>query len=307
MNATVEMYKLQTASSNGLFAQNQPVQSQRLRLLLSCPDIRGIIGTVSSFLEGHGARVVEAQHFVDPQARRLFLRNEIEVNSLSAHKLRFDFVPIANRFCMQWRLDDSREKKRVVILVSQYDHCLADLLTRWRNQEFAFDIPCVISNHENLRGLVEWHGIPFHFLPVTKQNKQAVFAEIASLFTEYRGDLMVLARYMQILPEELCLRYPNRIINIHHSFLPAFVGAQPYHQAFERGVKMIGATCHYVTADLDQGPIIEQDTRRIDHADTVEDLVRYGRDIERQVLARGLRCHIEDRVVVTGNKTIVFG
>jgi formyltetrahydrofolate deformylase len=166
------------------------------------------------------------------------------------------------------------------------------------------DIPCVISNHEDLRSFVEWHGIPFHFVPM--QDKAAAFEEIARLFERQRGDALVLARFMQIMPPYLCQRYAGRIINIHHSFLPSFTGAKPYHQAYQRGVKLIGATCHYVTEELDEGPIIEQDTVRIDHGDSVEDMVRYGRDIEKTVLARGLRCHIEDRVLVCGNKTIVF-
>jgi formyltetrahydrofolate deformylase len=166
------------------------------------------------------------------------------------------------------------------------------------------DIPCVISNHEDLRSFVEWHGIPFIHVDMT--DKLAAFQRIAALFDEYRGDTMVLARFMQILPPFLCQRYSGRIINIHHSFLPSFVGAKPYHQAYQRGVKLIGATCHYVTDELDAGPIIEQDTVRIDHGDTVDDLVRYGRDIEKTVLSRGLRYHVEDRVLVCGNKTIVF-
>ena len=207
---------------------------------------------------------------------------------------------------MDWRISDSAQKKRVVILVSKQDHCLNDLLHRWRSDELQVDIPCVISNHENLRGFVEWHGIPFHYVPMTAQDKSAAFVEIARLFDAVRGDTMVLARFMQIMPPDLCQRYAGRIINIHHSFLPSFAGAKPYHQAYQRGVKLIGATCHYASAELDAGPIIEQDTMRIDHGDSVEDMVRYGRDIEKTVLARGLRYHVEDRVLVCGNKTIVF-
>ena len=205
---------------------------------------------------------------------------------------------------MDWQISDSAQKKRVVILVSKQDHCLDDLLHRWRSGELAVDIPCVISNHDDLRGFVEWHGIPFHH--VNMDDKDAAFAEIARLFEQYRGDTLVLARFMQILPPQLCRRFAGRVINIHHSFLPSFVGAKPYHQAYQRGVKLIGATCHYVTEELDAGPIIEQDTVRIDHGDSVEDMVRYGRDIEKTVLARGLRYHVEDRVLVCGNRTIVF-
>jgi formyltetrahydrofolate deformylase len=181
---------------------------------------------------------------------------------------------------------------------------LNDLLHRWRNHELLVDIPCIISNHPELRDFVEWHGIPFHFIDLN--NKEDAFKEISTLFESVNGDAMVLARFMQIIPPALCSRYAGRILNIHHSFLPSFAGAKPYHQAHQRGVKLIGATCHYVTDQLDAGPIIEQDTVRIDHGDTPDDLVRYGRDIEKSVLSRGLRYHIEDRVLISGNKTIVF-
>jgi formyltetrahydrofolate deformylase len=207
---------------------------------------------------------------------------------------------------MDWRIADSAAKKRIVVLVSKQEHCLYDLLARWQSKELDVEIPCVISNHETFRGFVEWHGIPFHHVPAGPDNKREANAEIARLFEQAQGDVMVLARYMQVLPPELCEKYPGRIINIHHSFLPSFVGAKPYHQAYLRGVKLIGATCHYVTAELDAGPIIEQDTVRIDHGDTVEDLVRYGKDIEKAVLARGLRYHVEDRVLLNGNRTVVF-
>ena len=212
---------------------------------------------------------------------------------------------LADEFEMSWQVSDSAAKKRVVILVSRQDHCLNDLLHRWRSRELEVGIPCVISNHEDLRGFVEWHGIPFIHIPM-QEDKTAAFERIAALFEQHSGDTLVLARFMQILPPFLCQRYSGRIINIHHSFLPSFVGAKPYHQAYQRGVKLIGATCHYVTDELDAGPIIEQDTVRIDHGDTADDLVRYGRDIEKTVLARGLRYHVEDRVLVCGNKTIVF-
>jgi formyltetrahydrofolate deformylase len=197
-------------------------------------------------------------------------------------------------------------KKRVVVLVSKQEHCLYDLLARWQSKELDIEIPCVIANHDTFRGFVEWHGIPFHHVPVTPENKVKAYAEVRRLIDEVRADSIVLARYMQILSGELCDAYPCRILNIHHSFLPSFVGAKPYHQAWQRGVKLIGATCHYVTAELDQGPIIEQDVIRIDHSDSPEDMVRYGKDIEKTVLARGLRYHLEDRVLVHGHKTIVF-
>jgi formyltetrahydrofolate deformylase len=213
---------------------------------------------------------------------------------------------VAEEFGLDWHLSDSDRRKRVVVLVSREDHCLADLLYRWRSGNLSCDIAAVISNHPDLRPLVEWHGIEFAHIPMAPDQRDVAFDEIVSRIDAARTDTVVLARFMQILPPEVCDRYPGRIINIHHSFLPSFAGARPYHQAFDRGVKLIGATCHYVTAELDAGPIIEQDTTRIDHADTVEDLLRIGRDIERSVLARGLRWHLDDRVLVNGTRTVVF-
>lgn len=275
-------------------------------LTISCPDRAGIIAAVSGFIARHGGFIVEASYHTDRESERFFMRQEIRAESLpfDAGEFGLRFAPLAEEFDMRWQLADSAQNKRLVILVSRQDHCLDDLLHRWRSGEFQVDIPCVISNHEDLRSFVEWHGIPF--ILVDMKDKANAFERIAALFDEYRGDTMVLARFMQILPPFLCQRYPGRIVNIHHSFLPSFVGAKPYHQAHQRGVKLIGATCHYVTDELDAGPIIEQDTVRIDHGDTVEDLVRYGRDIEKTVLSRALRYHVEDRVLVCGNKTIVF-
>jgi len=278
----------------------------RYTLTLSCPDRVGIVAAVSSFVAQHGGFIVEASYHTDQETQRFFMRQEIRADSLpfDAAELRTRFAPLAEQFRMNWQVSDSAVKKRVVVLVSKQDHCLNDLLHRWRSGELEVDIPCVISNHEDLRGFVEWHGIPFHYLPM--QDKTAAFAEIARQFDASRGNMMVLARFMQIVPPDLCTRYAGRLINIHHSFLPSFAGAKPYHQAYHRGVKLIGATCHYASAELDAGPIIEQDTLRIDHGDTVEDMVRYGKDIEKAVLARGLRYHVEDRVLICGNKTIVF-
>jgi formyltetrahydrofolate deformylase len=282
--------------------------ARRYTLTLSCPDRVGVVAAVSGLIAQHQGWIVEANHHADALAKRFFMRQEILADSLTFDlaTLKQKFAPIAAEFGMDWRIADSAEKKRVVILVSKQEHCLYDLLARWQSKELDIDIPCVISNHETLRGFVEWHGIPFHHVPVTPDNKAAAYAEMQGLFEEVRGDTMVLARYMQILSPGLCRAYPQRIINIHHSFLPSFVGARPYHQAFERGVKLIGATCHYVTEDLDQGPIIEQDVIRIDHSDSPEDMVRYGKDIEKTVLARGLRYHLEDRVLAHGSKTVVF-
>ena len=282
-------------------------------LSASCPDRVGIVARVSTFIAEHQGWILETALHAEPPREgeavgRYFMRIEIRADSLPfmLSEFRERFAPLAGELDLSWKITDSAVKKRLVLLVSKQEHCLYDLLARWKSKELDVEIPCVISNHNDLRGFVEWHGITFHHVPVTADNKAAAYAEVQRLFEEVHGDTMVLARYMQILSPELCAAYPGRIINIHHSFLPSFVGAKPYHQAYEKGVKLIGATCHYVTADLDQGPIIEQDVIRIDHTDAVEDMVRYGRDIEKTVLARGLRYHLEDRVLVHGNKTVVF-
>jgi formyltetrahydrofolate deformylase len=294
---------------------------RRYVLTITCPDRIGIVAAVTGFIAGHGGSVLEAAQHGDLSSGMFFLRVEVTAESLpfGPETFREAFSPVAEEFAMEWHLSDTDTHKRVVLLVSKEDHCLADLLHRWRSGDLECDIPCVIANHEDLRSFVEWHGIPFHYVPVPSAgagagsgardaaDKAAAFEEIARIFEAERADVMVLARYMQIIPPSLCARYSGRIINIHHSFLPSFAGSRPYHQAFARGVKLIGATCHYVTADLDEGPIIEQDTRRIDHGDSPEELRRVGRDIERTVLARGLRWHLEDRVLLNSSKTIVFG
>jgi len=286
---------------------------QTYTLAISCPDRVGIVAGVSRFIADRGGWIVEANHHADQATQRFFMRNVLLATSLQERgvdlvRFRAEFEPIAREFAMQWSVSDSAVKKRVVILVSKYDHCLVDLLYRYKARELDCTIACVIANHAELRGYVEWHGLPYHHVPVPADpaGKAVAFAEIDRIFSENAGDLMVLARFMQIVPAELCAKYPGRIINIHHSFLPGFVGARPYHQAFARGVKLIGATSHYVTAELDAGPIIEQDVVRIDHGDSEDDLVGYGRDIERTVLARALKYHLEDRVLINGTKTIVF-
>ncbi|MBL8396974.1 MAG: formyltetrahydrofolate deformylase [Candidatus Accumulibacter sp.] len=289
-------------------------------LSASCPDQIGIIARVAGFIAGHGGWILESSYHADAgddddlgskdtgSGGRYFMRMQVKADSLPFHLAEFRerFRPLAEELSMIWRISDSAVKRRVVILVSTQEHCLYDLLARWQSRELDIEIPCVVSNHDTFKSFVEWHGIPFHHVPVPADNKPAAFAEIARLYDEVRGDTMVLARYMQILPADFCARYSGEIINIHHSFLPSFVGARPYHQAYRRGVKLIGATCHYVTADLDQGPIIEQDVIRIDHSDSIDDMVRYGKDIEKAVLARGLRYHLEDRVLVHANKTVIF-
>lgn len=280
----------------------------RYTLTLSCADRIGIVAAVSDFIARHRGWIVEASHYADPATGRFFMRQEILAESLpfDAEGFREAFTPIAAEFEMEWRIRDLSRRRRLVILVSKQGHCLYDLLGRWQTGEWRVDIPCVISNHDTFRGFVEWHGIPFHHVPVDPADKATAYDEIARLYEVARGEVMVLARYMQILSPAMCERFRGQIINIHHSFLPSFIGARPYHQAYERGVKLIGATCHYVTTDLDEGPIIEQDVIRVSHSDGPEDLVTYGRDIEKVVLARGLRYHLEDRVLLHGNKTVIL-
>ncbi|GGI98018.1 formyltetrahydrofolate deformylase [Halopseudomonas pertucinogena] len=278
------------------------------RLVIACPDRVGIVAKVSNLLATYNGWITEASHHSDNLSGWFFMRHEIRADSLpfDADGLRTVFAPIAREFGMEWRVSDSAERKKVVLMASRESHCLADLLHRFHSGELDCEITSVISNHEDLRSMVEWHGIPFHHVPVDPQNKAPAFDEVTRLVQEQNADCIVLARYMQILPASLCEQYAGRVINIHHSFLPSFVGARPYHQAAVRGVKLIGATCHYVTEELDAGPIIEQDVVRISHRDNVEDLVRLGKDVEKMVLSRGLRYHLEDRVVVHDNKTVVF-
>lgn len=278
------------------------------RLVLSCPDRVGIVSMVSNFISSHGGSITDANQHSDPLSGYFFMRVEIGAASLpfSLERLREAFTPIASSFEMEWQITDSSQPKKVILMASRQSHCLADLLYRYHSKELFCEIPCVISNHEDLRSMVEWHGIPYHCVPVDPENKQAHFDQVDKLIHEHEADTVVLARYMQILPEKVCERYQHRIINIHHSFLPSFVGARPYHQAYDRGVKLIGATCHYVTPDLDAGPIIDQEVTRVSHRSLPDDLVRLGRDVEKLALARGLRWHLEDRVLVHGNKTVVF-
>ncbi|SDR93944.1 formyltetrahydrofolate deformylase [Halopseudomonas xinjiangensis] len=278
------------------------------RLVIACPDRVGIVAKVSNVLAAYNGWITEANHHSDNLSNWFFMRHEIRADSLpfDADGLRTAFAPIAAEFSMDWRVSDSAERKKVVLMASRESHCLADLLHRWHSGELDCEITSVISNHDDLRSMVEWHGIAFHHVPVDPQDKMPAFAEVTRLIEEQQADCIVLARYMQILPPELCQRYANRVINIHHSFLPSFVGARPYHQAAQRGVKLIGATCHYVTEELDAGPIIEQDVVRITHRNNAEDMVRLGKDVEKMVLSRGLRYHLEDRVLVHDNKTVVF-
>lgn len=279
-----------------------------LTLSFSCPDASGIVAAVSSFVAQHKGWITEASQHTEHELSRFFMRMEIKAASLDFAPEEFGrhFGPLAQQFGLEWTLSDSDKPRRVVLLCSKQEHCLYDLLARQVSQDFRFIVPCVISNHEAHRKVVEAHGIPFHFVPVTPENKQAAYRRMEQVFRNEKADLIVLARYMQVLDEELCRNFAGKIVNIHHSFLPSFAGAKPYHQAHRRGVKLIGATCHFVTPELDEGPIIEQDVIRVDHSDTPDDMVQLGKDIEKVVLARGLRAVVEDRVLLAGHKTVVF-
>ncbi|QAB16029.1 formyltetrahydrofolate deformylase [Hydrogenovibrio thermophilus] len=282
------------------------MQQNSYVLTISCPDRVGIVAKVSTFLAENDCMIAEANHHADRHTGQFFMRNEITDIQMDETAFREAFSKIADEFDMKWQLTASSLKKRVLIMVSKQDHCLADLLYRWSSGEIDCEIPCVISNHLDMKGLVEWYGIPYLHIPVTPENKPQVFDEVVNWVDHYQADTIVLARYMQIIPPALCQKYPGQIINIHHSFLPSFIGAKPYHQAYERGVKLIGATCHYVTEDLDAGPIIEQDVARVSHSESAEEMVVLGKDVEKNVLARGLKYHLQDRVLVYGNKTVVF-
>ena len=277
-------------------------------LLISCPDRKGEVATIADFVYRHGGNILHADEHGDEESGLFLMRVEFDPKDfdIPLNDFRKHFSPVADAFAMKWRLAQSTHRPRMIIFVSKYDHCLVDLLYRHQSGELACEIPLIISNHPDNQAVAEFYHIPYNVVTVTKENKVQAETQIHSLIAEAKPDFMVLARYMQILSNEFVNRYPQRIINIHHSFLPAFVGARPYHQAFARGVKLIGATSHYVTEVLDDGPIIEQDVVRVSHRDTVEDLIRKGRDLEKVVLSRAVRSHVENRVLVYGNKTVVF-
>jgi formyltetrahydrofolate deformylase len=281
--------------------------SETFVLTLKCPDRIGIVSAVSSFLAEQGCWITEAHHHSDDIDSVFFMRQEIRAETMpEVSGFEAEFSTIAQRFGMEWKLTDRRRPKRVCLLVSKFDHCLADIIYRWRNGEFHIDITSVISNHPDCAELAAMHELDYHHVPIPKENKSAGFAELGKVIENQSPEVIVLARYMQIMPPDLCAKYKEQIINIHHGFLPSFSGARPYHAARDHGVKLIGATSHYVTEELDAGPIIEQDVIRVDHAHTVKDMVALGRDVERIVLSRGLRNHLEDRVIVHNNKTVVF-
>ncbi|SDH64740.1 formyltetrahydrofolate deformylase [Alteribacillus persepolensis] len=281
----------------------------RARLLISCSDQPGIVASVSAFLHEKGANIVQSdQYSTDPEGGMFFMRVEFDLPAFTErfHEVEEEFSAIAAQFAMTWRLESERKTKRMAIFVSKEDHCLLELLWRWRSGELDVDIPLVISNHEDLRDIVESYGISFHYIPVTKETKQEAESDAKTLLYDYHIDFIVLARYMQILSPAFVQDFEHRIINIHHSFLPAFIGANPYKKAFERGVKLIGATAHYVTNDLDEGPIIEQEVLRVNHRYDTADLKIAGRNVEKIALARAVDWHINDKVLVHENKTIIF-
>jgi len=277
-------------------------------LTITCPDTVGIVAAVSGFLTQHDCFITEASQYGDPLSLRFFARMVFSEGALTPPpaELKMLFSLVADRFQMIWNLYDMAIKPRVVVLVSKFGHCLVDLLHRYHTGQLGIEIPAVISNHPDMRSIVEWHGIPYHFFAVDRHDRAGQEERVAEMIERLDVDLVVLARYMQILPARMCAKLAGRAINIHHSFLPSFKGAKPYHQAHARGVKIIGASAHYVTADLDEGPIIEQGVERVDHKATPEDLVAIGRDIENVVLSRAVRWHIERRVLLNGGKTVVF-
>jgi formyltetrahydrofolate deformylase len=275
-------------------------------LTLSCPDRMGIVHRITGLLLAHQGNILDAQQFGDEQTNRFFLRVHFALTDSSIDSVKADMDDIAQTFDMQWQIHGAQTKARLLILVSRQGHCLNDLLFRVHSGQLNAEVAAVVSNHRDFEGLVSSHGVPFHYLPVTAESKDSQEAAILQLVQSLDIDLVVLARYMQILSPALCQALAGRAINIHHSFLPSFKGAKPYHQAHARGVKLIGATAHYVTPDLDEGPIIEQDIERVDHAMSTQDLTRVGSDVESLVLARAVKAHIEQRILRNGTRTVVF-
>ncbi|MBB4576743.1 formyltetrahydrofolate deformylase [Rhizobium lentis] len=276
-------------------------------LTVSCKSTRGIVAAISSYLADKGCNIVDSSQFDDLDTGKFFMRvSFISEEGLSGPEISADFSAVAAPFAMDYEFHDSDKRMKVLLMVSRFGHCLNDLLYRWKIGALPIDIVGVVSNHFDYQKVVVNHDIPFHHIKVTKENKPQAEAQLVELVNQTRTELIVLARYMQVLSDQLCKQMSGKIINIHHSFLPSFKGANPYKQAYERGVKLIGATAHYVTADLDEGPIIEQDTARITHAQSADDYVSIGRDVESQVLARAIHAHIHHRTFINGNRTVVF-
>lgn len=277
-------------------------------LLISSPDRRGLVAAITDFIFRRNGNILHLDQHVDTEHNVFFMRVQWDLAGfeIAKEKIASAFAPLADQYHMTWRVNFSDEIQRMALFVSKEDHCLYDLLSRWQSGELCVEIPLIISNHSTLGHIAEKFGIPFHVFAITKDNKSEQEQAQIDLLKAHQIDLVVLARYMQIVTATFIAQFPNRIINIHHSFLPAFPGAKPYHQAYERGVKIIGATSHYVTPDLDAGPIIEQDVARVDHRDSVQEMVRKGKDLEKTVLARAIWAHLGHRVLVYNNKTVVF-
>ncbi len=277
-------------------------------LLISCPDRKGILSEITGFIARNDGNIIHADQHIDFQKEIFFMRIEWALKNFKIPKEKIEtaFSFIADKFSMKWELKFNTDIPNVAIFVSTYDHCLYDLLYRFKASEVKGNLKLVISNHKNLEDIVKMHGIDFQYFPKSKESKEQVEKKEIELLKDKRIDLIVLARYMQILTPQFINTFPNRIINIHHSFLPAFIGARPYHRAYERGVKIIGATSHYVTEELDRGPIIEQDIVRVTHRDTIEDMIKKGRDLEKVVLAKAVRLHLENKILVYDNKTVIF-
>jgi len=281
--------------------------SSRHVLKLSCPDRKGIVSAVAGFLAAQDCNILDSAQFGDADNGRFFMRVSFAASQLtSAGQLQAGFEPVQREFSMESEFQDATRKPRLILMVSRFGHCLNDLLYRYRTGALPVEIPAIVSNHRDFYQLAAAHDIPFHHVPVTLDTKARQEARLLELYQEERADLIVLARYMQVLSPELCARLSGHVINIHHSFLPSFQGAKPYQQAHDRGVKLIGATAHYVTEDLDEGPIIEQDVARVDHSYTVERCTTVGRDVESAVLARAVQWHVENRILLNGHRTVVF-
>ena len=280
---------------------------KKLTLLINCKDQSGIIAATTNFISNNGGNIIYVDQHVDRQQEVFFMRIEFEFKTILKEDFSKNFEnSIANNFQMNWKLFDFQKPLNMGLFVSKYDHCIYDILGRYKSGEFCINIPFIVSNHKDLKPIADNFGINFYYVPVDKDNRIKSTKRHIELLKNYKIDFIVLARYMQIIPNEIIDIYPSKIINIHHSFLPAFVGAKPYHSAFKRGVKIIGATSHYVTSELDQGPIIEQDVVRVSHVNTIKDLISKGRDLEKIVLSKAIKYHIDQKVMVFNNKTVIF-
>ncbi|TKB43778.1 formyltetrahydrofolate deformylase [Thalassotalea mangrovi] len=298
-------------TADGVVAEKERSQNPANKsylLKLTCPDDLGVMAKITGHLYQHGAFIINARHFADPEQQRFNMRIEFDDRqfSLSQQAFEQEFAGFAAAMNMTYQLRCALSRPKIIIMVSREDHCLNLLLNKWQSGVLKADICAIISNHQNTRKLAEFYGIDFHYLPIDKNYKAQQEAKLWQLFCEYDGDLLVLARYMQILSDDLCTKLQGRAINIHHSFLPGFKGAKPYQQAYDRGVKIIGATAHYVTEDLDEGPIIVQEVKAVDHATTVKDMIEIGHDIEATALARAVRWHVEDRILLNGQRTVIL-